>query len=207
MTVDTARSPAWLDPFYPLVGSIAALQTVLTAGARLVQLRVKNEPQPFRLPMIERARDLCAQSGCELVINDHWREAIAAGCRFVHLGQEDLDDADLSALRKASVRVGISTHDEAELRRALTCDPAYVALGPIFATSSKPLSWHAQGLERIGQWRSRIGDIPLVAIGGISLAHARQVLDAGADSIAVIGDVANHDNPGLRAEQWLAATR
>src|SRR3546814_4353452 len=83
------------------------------------------------------ARDLCAAAGCQLIVNDYWKLALEEGCDFVHLGQEDLDGADLAALRRAGVRLGVSTHDDAELERALSLEPDYLALGPVYPTILK----------------------------------------------------------------------
>lgn len=203
MINDVSRLPG---RFYPLVSGVERLEPLLGVGIRFVQLRIKSLPAPERRGQILRARDLCRRHDCTLVVNDYWQDAIDLQCDYVHLGQEDLADADLSALRRHGVRIGISTHDETELDRALACAPTYIALGPIFETSSKTLSWASQGIARITQWRTAIGDLPLVAIGGIGLAQAQAVLAAGADSIAVIGDVANHEDPPARARAWLAAT-
>lgn len=194
-----------LDAFYPLVASTKALASILPAGVKLVQLRIKDKQGQALLDELAEARTLCAQAGCTLVVNDFWREAIDTGCSYVHLGQEDLDTAELAALRAAGVRVGISTHDEAELARALAAEPDYVALGPIFPTSSKQLTWAAQGIERIRHWKQQIGSRPLIAIGGLTIETAADVLAAGADTLAVIGDVMNHPDPAQRCRQWLAA--
>jgi len=140
----------------------------------------------------------------QLVVNDHWRLALAAGCDFVHLGQGDLDTADLPALRAARVRLGISTHDDSELERALALRPHYVALGPIYPTLLKAMPWRPQGLPRIGEWKRRIGSIPLVAIGGITLERLAGVFAAGADVAAVVTDIVRAADPEARVRQWLA---
>jgi thiamine-phosphate pyrophosphorylase len=123
----------------------------------------------------------------------------------VHLGQEDLATADIAAIRRAGLTLGLSTHDEAELEEALRHDPDYVALGPIYATTVKPMRFAPQGLDRIAQWKKRIGLIPLVAIGGITLEKAPAVYAAGADSIAVISDITQSADPDARVRAWLAA--
>ena len=143
----------------------------------------------------------------QLVVNDHWRLAIDAGCDYVHLGQEDLDTADIAALRKAGVRLGLSTHDEAELERALALDPDYVALGPVYPTILKQMRFGPQGLERVSQWKRLVGDRPLVAIGGMTVERAPGVFAAGADSVSVVTDVLLNSDPEARARQWVAATR
>ena len=150
---------------YPVVDSAAWVKRLAPLGVRLVQLRIKEQPHETLLTEIREARACCALAGVQLIINDHWQLALAAGCDFVHLGQGDLDSADVSALRRAGVRFGISTHDESELARALSLQPDYVALGPIYPTLLKVMPWPAQGLERITQWKRRVGTIPLVAGG------------------------------------------
>ena len=194
---------ASLHPFYPLVDSAATLAVILPVGVKLAQLRIKDKSGQALLDEIQHARTLCEQAACTLVVNDHWREAVETGCRYLHLGQEDLDDADLNAIRSAGIQIGISTHDENELERALAKKPDYIALGPIFPTASKQLDWAAQGIERLRIWKQKIGALPLVAIGGLTQETAGQVLDAGADSLAVIGDVMNHPDPAARSRQWL----
>ena len=196
-----------LDPFYPIVDSAAWIARLLAQGARLVQLRVKEQPAAIVSDEIARAKALCAAAGAQLVVNDHWREAIAASCDFVHLGQEDLDSADLAAIRNAGVRLGVSTHDDRELDRVLALELAYVALGPIYPTRLKAMAFAPQGLERIGLWKRRIGTIPLVAIGGISLERAPGVLEAGADIASVVTDITLDADPDARARAWFAATR
>ena len=141
----------------------------------------------------------------QLIVNDHWQLALATGCDFVHLGQGDLDSADVPALRRAGVRLGLSTHDEGELARALSLQPDYVALGPIYPTLLKVMPWPAQGLERITQWKRRVGTIPLVAVGGLTLERLPGVFAAGADVAAVVTDIVRDLNPEARARDWLSA--
>jgi thiamine-phosphate pyrophosphorylase len=137
------------------------------------------------------------------VVNDYWRAAIAAGARHLHLGQEDLADADVAAIRKAGLTLGISTHDDAELETALAAKPDYVALGPIFPTTLKSMRFAPQGIPKITEGKKRVGHLPLVAIGGIKLEHASEIFKAGADSIAVVSDVTQHTDPDKRVRAWL----
>ena len=169
-----------LDPFYPILPDTEWLARLLPQGIKLVQLRIKDKPVSVVRAEIAKAVALCRAHACELVVNDYWREAIEQGARFVHLGQEDLAAADLSAIRAAKIRLGVSTHSEGELKTALAARPDYVALGPIYATTLKAMPWPPQGLPRLAEWRARI-DCPLVAIGGISLERAPLALAAGAD--------------------------
>jgi thiamine-phosphate pyrophosphorylase len=194
-----------LDPFYPIVPDTKWLARLLPRGIKLVQLRIKDRSDSIVRAEIAEAISLCAAHDCELVVNDYWREAIDAGAGFVHLGQEDLASADLAALRAAKVKIGVSTHSFEELDRALAARPAYVALGPIYATTLKAMPYPPQGLPRLAEWRARVA-CPLVAIGGITLHRAPLVLAAGADSVAVITDIMTSQDPEARAENWIAAT-
>lgn len=196
-----------LDPFYLIVGDADLLETLVPLGVRLVQLRVKDRPEAEIRTQIARAKACCAAHGAQLVVNDHWRLALETGCDFVHLGQEDLDTADLVALRAAGVRFGLSTHDEAELDRALATRPAYVALGPVWPTLLKQMKWAPQGLTRVTDWKRRAGAVPLVGIGGITPDRLGALFAAGADSAAVVTDIATAADPVARCRAWIAATR
>ena len=195
-----------LDPFYPIVDSAAWIERLVPLGVRLVQLRIKDMPDASLRDEIRRARSLCAGAGCQLIVNDHWRIALDEGCDFVHLGQEDLAEADLSAIRAAGMKLGISTHDEAELETALAAEPDYVALGPVYPTILKPMTWAPQGLDRLTLWRERIGTLPLVAIGGLTVDRLEGVFSHGADSAAVVTDIALHPHPETRTREWIEKT-
>lgn len=196
-----------LDPFYLIVDHVAWLERLLPHGLRLAQLRIKDAVEPTLRAQIRRARDLCAQHGATLVINDHWRLALDEGCDFIHLGQEDLVEADLDAIRRAGCKLGVSTHDVRELDIALRVAPDYIALGPVFPTTLKQLDWAPQGVARVTDWKALLKDMPLVAIGGLTPERARAVLDAGADSAAVATDVLGHPDPEARVREWVAMTR
>lgn len=196
-----------LDRFYPIFDGVDWLERMLPLGVKLVQLRIKDMPEPELRAAIVKAQALCHSHGAVLVVNDHWRLAIDAGCDWVHLGQEDLDDADLPALRRAGLRLGVSTHDHDELDRALSLAPDYVALGPVYPTILKKMKWHQQGLERVREWKDLIGDIPLVAIGGMSVERAAGAFAAGADIVSAVTDITLNADPEARARQWLEATR
>jgi thiamine-phosphate pyrophosphorylase len=196
---------AALDPFYPIVPDTDWLARLLPQGIRLVQLRIKDKDASVVRAEIKKAAALCAAYRCQLVVNDYWREAIAAGVSFVHLGQEDLARVDLYAIRAANVRIGVSTHSHAELETALAANADYVALGPVYATTLKAMPWPPQGLPRIAEWRAKL-NCPLVAIGGITLQRAPMVLASGADSVAVITDIMTSQDPEKRAQNWLTAT-
>ncbi|MCA8880979.1 MAG: thiamine phosphate synthase [Rhodobacteraceae bacterium] len=196
-----------MDRFYLITGSAALLERLVPLGVRLVQLRVKDlSPEALRGEAI-RAQAACRRHGAQLILNDHWRLALDLGIDFVHLGQEDLDAADIPALRRAGVRFGLSTHDDAELDRALALAPAYVALGPVYPTLLKTMPWAPQGLARVAAWKARVGATPLVAIGGLTPERLPGVFDAGADSAAVVTDIQQAPDPEARCRDWIAATR
>ena len=172
-------------------------------GVRTVQLRVKNLSHDAAVDLVREALAAVQGTATQLVVNDYWRAAIAAGGRHVHLGQEDLAEADVDAIRAAGLTLGLSTHDEEELATALRHAPDYIALGPIYATTLKKMRFAPQGLARIGAWKERVAPIPLVAIGGITLERAPAVFAAGADSIAVVSDVTQSPDPDARVRSWL----
>lgn len=196
-----------LDPFYLITGTAALLERLVPLGVRTVQLRAKDLPPEMLRSEALRARNCCAAFGADLILNDHWQLALDLGIGAVHLGQEDMDTADFAALRRAGVRYGLSTHDEAELDRALALAPAYVALGPIYPTLLKQMKWGPQGLERIGAWKRRAAGVPLVAIGGLTPERLPSVFSAGADSAAVVTDIQQAESPETRCAEWLRATR
>lgn len=196
-----------LDPFYLIVDSAEWVARLLPCGVRLVQLRIKDKPDAMIRAEIKEAKALCERYGTQLIVNDFWQQAIDAGCDYIHLGQGDLATADFSPIRRAGVKFGVSTHDEAELFRALETEPDYVALGPIYPTILKTMAFAPQGLPRITEWKKKIGEIPLVAIGGITLARVAGVLEAGADSAAVVSDITRNAAPEQRARDWVKATR
>ncbi|MEO1494965.1 MAG: thiamine phosphate synthase [Pseudomonadota bacterium] len=200
----TARK---LDPFYPIWDSADWCRRLLPLGVKLVQLRIKDRPDAETRAEIAAARDLCAAHGAQLIVNDYWQAAIDLGCDYIHLGQEDLDEADLPAIRRAGVRLGISTHDHAELERALSCDPDYIALGPIYPTILKQMKWHQQGLEKLTEWRGLVGELPLIAIGGFTVDRAAEAFAAGADVVSVVTDISLNTAPEARCAEWIAATR
>jgi thiamine-phosphate pyrophosphorylase len=196
-----------LDPFYVIVDSAAWIARLLPCGVQLVQLRIKDQPDANVRAEIKQAKALCERHGAQLVVNDYWQQAIDTGCTFIHLGQGDLDTADLTAIRRAGARFGISTHDEAELFRAVETEPDYIALGPIYPTILKAMAFPPQGLPRIKEWKTKIGKLPLVGIGGITLERMAGVLEAGADSAAVVTDITRNADPEQRARDWVKATR
>ncbi|TGN51568.1 thiamine phosphate synthase [Paracoccus liaowanqingii] len=195
-----------LRRFYPIFDDAAWLDRALPLGVRLVQLRLKDRAAHDLRDQIRRGLVLARQHGATLVLNDHWQIAIDEGADWLHLGQEDLDSADLPAIRRAGLRLGISTHDHAELDRALALAPDYVALGPVYPTILKQMKWHQQGLERVTEWKRLIGDIPLIAIGGMSVDRAPGAFAAGADVVSAVTDITLHPDPEGRLREWLAVT-
>ncbi|MEJ2375186.1 MAG: thiamine phosphate synthase [Pseudolabrys sp.] len=197
------------DRFYPVVDSVAWVKRLARLGVGTIQLRAKDLSHEDAVKMVREALAACAGTAAKLVVNDYWRAAIETGARHLHLGQEDLaelGEADIAAVRRAGLTLGLSTHDDAELANALKHDPDYVALGPIYPTTLKVMRFGPQGLDRIGEWKRRIGAVPLVAIGGITLERAPAVYAAGADSIAVVSDVTLNADPDTRVRAWLAQT-
>jgi len=196
-----------LDRFYPIVDSAAWAARLVGVGARLIQLRMKDKDEATIAAEARAALEICRDAGAILVVNDYWRVAIDVGAPWVHLGQGDLDGADMAAIRARGLRVGVSTHDEAELERALALAPDYVALGPIYPTILKAMAHRPQGLARIGEWKRRAGATPLVAIGGLNVERAKACLAAGADVASVVTDITLNADPEGRTRQWIAATR
>lgn len=189
--------------FYPVVDDVRWVQRFLPLGVRTIQLRIKGQPATEVRRQIREALAIAADyDHCQLIINDYWQEVIAQGATWLHLGQDDLANADRAAIRAAGIKLGISTHSPEELAIARAAQPDYFALGPIYETTLKKMPWSPQGLDRIRDWKARCS-APLVAIGGITLERAPAVLAAGADSIAVVSDVLNAPNPDDRVRAWL----
>ncbi|RWQ12464.1 thiamine phosphate synthase [Mesorhizobium sp.] len=195
-----------LDPFYLIVDSAAWIERLAPLGVRLMQLRVKNLAEAALRAEIRKAKALCARYKCQLIINDFWRLAIEEDCDFIHLGQEDLQAADLARIRAAGLRLGLSTHDHLELETALAARPDYIALGPVYPTILKQMKWAPQGPERLGEWKRRIASTPLVAIGGLNPDRLEDVFGAGADSAAVVTDITLAADPEARTREWIEKT-
>ena len=191
------------DRFYPVVDSVAWVARLAKLGVGTIQLRAKDLDDGGALQIVTDALEATKGTNAKLVVNDYWRAAIVAGAKYLHLGQEDLAEADLGEIRKAGLNLGISTHDDDELATALAAKPDYVALGPIFPTTLKAMRFAPQGIPKITEWKKRIGAIPLVAIGGIKFEHSTGIFAAGADSIAVVSDVTANADPDARVRQWL----
>ena len=192
-----------LPRFYPIFDSVAWLERALPLGVKLVQLRLKDRTPADLRADIRAGLALARRHGAALVVNDHWQLAIEEGADWLHLGQEDLDTADLPAIRRAGLRLGLSTHDRAELDRALALAPDYIALGPVYPTILKQMKWHQQGLDRVTEWKRLVGDTPLCAIGGMTVARAPGAFGAGADIVSAVTDITLNADPEARMRDWL----
>ncbi|MCV6605448.1 MAG: thiamine phosphate synthase [Porticoccaceae bacterium] len=171
---------------YPVVDSCEWLEKLLQEGVQTLQLRVKNLPLAELRQQVQRAIELGRKYKARLFINDYWQLAIELGAYGVHLGQEDMESADLTAIQNAGLRLGLSTHGYYELLRALSVQPSYVACGAIYATTTKTMPSRPQGIVKLERYLKLVKDTPVVAIGGINLARATQVAATGVGSIAVV---------------------
>lgn len=185
---------------YPVVDSMEWIARLLDAGIRTLQLRIKNKRDEEVEADVMAAIALARRYNARLFINDYWRLAIKHQAYGVHLGQEDLATTDLTAIRQAGLRLGLSTHDDMEIDVALAARPSYIALGHVFPTQTKQMPSAPQGLETLTRHVARLGDYPTVAIGGISLKRAPEVLATGVGSIAVVSAI-------TQADEWQQATR
>lgn len=192
-----------LPRFYPVFDDIRWLERMVPLGVKLVQLRIKDTPMAEVKAQLQAGLELCAEHDAIMVVNDYWELAIELRCDWLHLGQEDLDEADLDAIRAAGLKLGVSTHDNAELERVLAFNPEYVALGPVYPTILKKMKWHQQGLGKVTEWKELLGDTPLCAIGGMSVERAPGAFEAGADIVAVVTDITLNDDPEARVREWL----
>lgn len=184
---------------YPVVDSVAWISRLLDTGVTTIQLRIKDLPEIAVEEDVVAAITLAKRYQARLFINDYWRLAIRHGAYGVHLGQEDLVDADLAAIRQAGLRLGVSTHDDSELARALAVNPSYIALGHIFPTQTKQMPSAPQGLAELKRHVAGLADRPTVAIGGISIDRVPAVLACGVGSIAVVSAI-------TQAPDWRVAT-
>ena len=193
--------------FYPVVPTAAWVERLLGWGVRTIQLRIKAvDHAPADIGRQVRAAIEAGRAvpGAQVFINDHWQLALEAGAYGVHLGQEDLDTADLQALRAAGLRLGLSTHTPAELARAHAVQPSYLAIGPIYPTTLKKMPYEPVGLERLALWARDAAPYPVVAIGGISLERLPGVLASGVDGAAVVSAVTQAADAEQAARSGLA---
>lgn len=184
---------------YPVLDSEQWVSKVISMGVKTVQLRIKNKEADLK-QKIKDAVFYAKQAGARLFIDDHYQEAIEAGAYGVHLGMEDLKEANLDAILKAKLRLGVSTHGPYELAKALTLKPSYIALGHIFPTNSKQMPSKPQGIDKLTRQLTMLkGSIPTVAIGGINMSNIDAVLATGVGSIALITAI-------TKADDWAIAT-
>lgn len=189
--------------FYPIVPNVEWLERILPLGVATVQLRVKNKQGEALEQEIAAAIACARRYDARLFVNDYWQLALKHGAYGVHLGQEDLETADIVALAQAGIRLGISTHCYAEVARALALRPSYIAVGPVFHTTTKEMRFAPQGVEALARWRRSLPSYPLVAIGGMFRHNAQEVLATGVDTIAVVRDVTTANAPETVVREWL----
>lgn len=192
LTAPSLREPLGL---YAVVDTVSWVERCLKAGVKTVQLRMKNTSDDILESSIARAIALGKQYQAQVFINDYWQLAIKYEAYGVHLGQEDLDTADVETLYQHGIRLGVSTHSWYELSRAHALNPSYIAIGPIFETTTKQMAFGPQGIEQLAQWVEFLnGEYPLVAIGGIDNSNAKEVLATGVGSIAVVRAITEADD-------------
>ena len=173
---------------YVIVDSSNLVEKLCKYGIKTMQLRIKDINSPTLESEIIKSIKIAKQYNIKLFINDYWVLAIKHNAYGVHLGQEDLDETDIKAIRDNGLRLGISSHCHYELARAISLKPSYIALGPIYPTTTKDMPWMPQGLDRIEEWKKVI-NCPLVVIGGINLQNINEVITAGATNIALVSAI------------------
>ena len=187
---------------YPVVGSVEWLARLMPLGLKIIQLRLKNKTQQQLREQIKAAVELSKKYDCRLFINDYWQLAIEYGAYGVHIGQEDLLDADLAKIQQAGLCLGISTHGCYEFLLAQQLRPSYLAVGAIFPTKTKDMTGQIQGVDNLAQMLTLSTDIPVVAIGGINHQRAEAVWATGVDSIAVVTAITEAEDPEGSAQQF-----
>jgi thiamine-phosphate pyrophosphorylase len=196
--------------FYPVIPTADWVRRLLGWGVRTIQLRAKaadHNAESLEREVRAAVEAGRAVAGAQVFINDHWQLALEAGAYGVHLGQEDLDTADLNALRAAGVRLGLSTHTPAELARAHAVRPSYLAIGPIYPTTLKVMPYEPVGLELLKAWVPLAAPYPVVAIGGVSLERLPGVMACGVDGVAVVSAVTLAIDPEQAVLEGLARAR
>ena len=196
-----------LDKFYPIFDTSEWLKRLLPVGIKFVQLRIKDKPKKELQREIKKAKLLCYDFNAQLVINDYWEIAIDENCDFVHIGQEDLVNCDIRILKSKNIKIGISTHDQDELKTALLHSPDYIALGPIYPTILKKMKWKQQGVDKLSEWKRQMSNIPLVAIGGMTPLRSTKAFIAGADIVSAVTDITLNSQPEARIKEWLETTK
>lgn len=192
---------------YAVLPTAQWVKRMAQAGVNTLQLRFKSENEGDIQQEVEAAVQGVRGTRALLFINDHWQAAIRAGAYGVHLGQEDLDGADLNAIRAAGLRLGISTHGYAEMRRADQFSPSYIAMGAVFPTTLKKMKTAPQGLSRLRQYAKLMRDYPLVAIGGVDLSNLAEVLQCQVGSVGVVRALVDAEQPETIASEFMAVLR
>ncbi|MGE3320296.1 MAG: thiamine phosphate synthase [Candidatus Berkiella sp.] len=187
---------------YTIINEIAWLKRLSAWGVRTLQWRDKEQSQAATARIIE-VTNFLRKKEVQLFINDDWQTALKCQAYGVHLGQEDLDNANLKCIADSGLRLGVSTHSLSELARAKALNPSYIAFGPIFPTTTKRMIFPPQGLAKLATWRKWVEN-PLVAIGGINLHNIQEILATGVDSVAMISAVTKAANPRLACQQLLS---
>ena len=180
---------------YPVVDSLAWLERLKPLGLNIIQLRVKGLSGDALETTIKAAIELYRDSNTRLFINDHWQLAIKHGAYGIHLGQEDVADADLSAIANVGIRLGISSHGIYEFLASQQLKPSYLAFGAIFPTTTKDMTGQIQGLDNLKMMMNTQPSQPIVAIGGINHSNIDAVVTTGVDSIAVVTAITEAESP------------
>ena len=188
---------------YPIVDRAHKLKPLYEAGVTTAQLRVKDLDGSDLESEIVKAIELSDANNARFFLNDYWQIAIKHGAYGVHLGQEDIQDADVEAIYRAGLRLGISSHTPKEIEIALGFEPSYLAIGPIFEPISKKMAYENVGIENLKRWSEYV-DYPIVAIGGITQENIADVVDSGAVSgVAMISAVLD-ENGNISEEKTKA---
>lgn len=198
------RCPARLG-LYPVMPDLEWLERVLRAGVKTAQLRIKDRNDPCLFEKIQKAAELGKKYDACVFIDDHWEMAIEAGAYGVHLGQEDLLTADLGRISKAGLRLGVSTHGWYELSKAIALRPSYIALGHIFDTKTKKMKSKTQGIDRLRLFAGAVGDIPTVAIGGLSGRRFYDAVNTGVGSVACVTAITESPDPEQQIREYMSA--
>jgi hydroxymethylpyrimidine kinase/phosphomethylpyrimidine kinase/thiamine-phosphate diphosphorylase len=187
---------------YPVVDRAEWITRLASTGVSTMQLRVKDLSGDDLEAEIQRAIELGVKHNCRLFINDYWQLAIKHNAYGVHLGQEDLNDANINEIKKAGLRLGLSTHCHYEVARAHSYKPSYIACGPVYHTTTKDMPWVPHGLEGLTYWRNVL-QYPLVAIGGINTERFGPVAKTGVDSVAMITAITLANKPSDVASEFI----
>lgn len=172
---------------YPVVDTAEWVEKLVQCGVTTIQLRMKSQSNRALSNALQQAMHCVRDKPVHFFVNDYWELAVQHQAYGVHLGQEDLHDAKLEAIAAAGLRLGVSTHAYWELARALAVNPSYIALGPMYATTSKQMPFSPQGEATLARWVKLLaGHYPLVAIGGINLERAKRLKATGVGSVAMI---------------------